>query len=179
MKKKLAASYSVPAIAWVLFALIISSRAFAENTSEQEQPNTLASWSLPDAKGKMVDFKPKDARGYTVVLFWATWCPYCKALMPRLEEFRAAHEGENNEFLALNIWEDGDATDFVEKTKFNFRLILNADEIAKNYGIKGTPGLYLVNNANEILYERRSGTSPEQVITDLEFILTNQLVHSM
>ena len=28
---------------------------------------------------------PDDLTGLTIVYFWATWCPYCKALMPHLQ----------------------------------------------------------------------------------------------
>ncbi|MEM7468472.1 MAG: TlpA disulfide reductase family protein [Pseudomonadota bacterium] len=131
-------------------------------------------WTLTDTNGKKLAFSPVDDAGHRVLFFWATWCPYCKALMPHLERFRAARQAENFDFYALNIWEEGDAEAYTASTGFNFRLFLDADAVAKSYGIKGTPGLLLVNNRNEVLYERRSGTPPEQVITDLEFLLNNQ-----
>lgn len=146
--------------------------------AESSRTVVLPPWSLPDANGNVVDFSPQENAAYRVVLFWATWCPYCKALMPHLEAFRAKHEKATNEwpieFLALNVWEDGDPAAYLAKSGYQFRLIPNADHVAKNYGVKGTPGLLLVNQNNEVLYTRRSGTTPEQVITDLEFIIENQ-----
>lgn len=147
-------------------------RAVAEEVSFARP--ILEAWRLPDVDGEFVDFSPKQDSGLRLVLFWATWCPYCKALMPHLEQFRSSNLDRDIEFYALNIWEDGDPRAYVEKSNFNFRLILNADAVAERYGIKGTPGLMLVNERNEVVYERKSGTSPEKVVTDLNFILDNQ-----
>ncbi|MGR8948482.1 MAG: TlpA family protein disulfide reductase [Gammaproteobacteria bacterium] len=135
---------------------------------------TLNPWTLTDVGGKQLNFAPSSGKDHRVILFWASWCPYCKALMPHLERFREAHQNDSIAFYALNIWEDADAESYVKKTGFKFRLFLQADEVAKDYGLKGTPGLYLVDDRNQVLYQRRSGTSPEQVVTDLEFILVNR-----
>lgn len=166
----------------VIFALVYGVSALAAdagNTTVEPgaKVSVLPSWSLPDANGDSVEFRPSENNPYRVVLFWATWCPYCKALMPHLERFRVKHENTaatpRLEFLALNVWEDGEPEVYMTESGYHFRLVPNADQIAKDYGVKGTPGLFLVNANNEVLYQRRSGTSPEQVITDLEFVLAN------
>ena len=133
----------------------------------------LASWRLADVNGDVVEFTPQPGAGHRVLFFWATWCPYCKALMPHLEAFRRDKLKHDIAFYALNIWEDGDPKAYVSNHDFNFRLILKADAIAEQYGIKGTPGVILVNENNEVLYQRKSGTPPEQVIADLNFALSN------
>ena len=170
--------YSLLVILAVTLSTSTYSAAGDETGVDQAiSPTTLGSWSLEDAEGKLVDFRPTGNKSYRIVLFWATWCPYCKALMPHLEAFRAKTVNVEGaipiEFLALNVWEDGNPQAYLSDSGFNFRLIPNADEVAKEYGVKGTPGLFLVNNRNEVLYKRRSGTEPAQVITDIEFILEN------
>ena len=144
---------------------------FVNAEENPEQPRVLEAWQLPDSQGEMVNFSPTQGETYRLVLFWATWCPYCKALMPHLEKFRKSNATPDFGFYALNVWEDGDPKAYVTDTDFNFRLVPEADAIAKLYGVKGTPGLFLVNERNEVIYERKSGTSPKQVITDLEFAL--------
>lgn len=86
---------------------------------------------------------PEDIKGPTIVLFWATWCPYCKALMPHLQSIVDEYEGEI-EVLSLNFREDEDPVAFLEERGFDFRLIAEAEAIAKSWDVKGTPGLFLV-----------------------------------
>ena len=46
-------------------------------------------WQARDFAGHTVDF-PAVAEGKpTVVVFWATWCPYCRAFMPYLKNIQA------------------------------------------------------------------------------------------
>ena len=50
---------------------------------------------------------PDDLAGPTIILFWATWCPYCKALMPHLQSILDEYPGQL-QVLALSIRDDGD-----------------------------------------------------------------------
>ena len=103
----------------------------------------LPDWTLQGADGKSLNFYRDSAGRPTVLLFWATWCPYCRRLMPRLETVRQEFASEVN-FYALNIWENGDPAACLADNGYGFHLLLKADEVAETYGIKGTPGLFVV-----------------------------------
>jgi cytochrome c biogenesis protein CcmG/thiol:disulfide interchange protein DsbE len=136
---------------------------------------TVANWNLTDASGEIINFYD-DAQGRpAVLLFWATWCPYCRALMPHLESLRQEFSDRGVTFYALNIWEDADPIAYMRDKNYGFRLMLEADDVAKEYGIKGTPGLIAVDASRKIIYQRTSGTSPEQVETELTNALGNLL----
>ena len=93
-------------------------------------------------------------------------------MTPRLEKGRQEFATEVN-FYALNIWENGDATAYLADNGYRFHLLLEADEVAEIYGIKGTPGLFVVDTNQRVIYVRRSGTKRDQVESDLKFALSH------
>ena len=101
-------------------------------------------WSLELSDGSQFDFYSQTEGRASVVLFWATWCPYCRRLMPHLEQIRAEYADQGVRFLALNIWEDGDPVAYFEAQGYQLELIQGADFIAEEYGVKGTPSLLVV-----------------------------------
>ena len=96
---------------------------------------------------------PEDLQSPVIVLFWATWCPYCKALMPHLQSILDEYPGEL-ELLAINFREDGDPAAVLESRGYQFMLIPEADDVAKAWGVKGTPGLYLADETGRIVFSR-------------------------
>lgn len=44
---------------------------------------------------------------YTVQLYWATWCPFSKGLMPQLKDFYDKYHSEGLEIIAMAPGEDG------------------------------------------------------------------------
>ena len=138
----------------------------AENNSE-----LAANWQLVGPSDNKIDYYEHSGTEPSVILFWATWCPYCKKLMPELETLRAELAGSGVRFYALNIWEDGDPVKFSQSNGYGFELLLNADKVAERYGIKGTPGLIVASGDKRIVYNRKSGTPPAQVIANIRLAL--------
>jgi thiol-disulfide isomerase/thioredoxin len=96
---------------------------------------------------------PESLEKPTIILFWATWCPYCKALMPHLQSIIDEYPGQV-QVLALNFKDDDDPALYLEERGYDFRLILHSEEVAQSWGVKGTPGLFLANPAGRVLFSR-------------------------
>jgi thiol-disulfide isomerase/thioredoxin len=58
--------------------------------------------TLPDLDGKAVDLSLVIGKKPVLLEFWATWCPLCRALMPRID---AAQKrlGDKMEFIAIGV----------------------------------------------------------------------------
>ena len=133
------------------------------SSSARAQEKALA-WHGTGADGRAIDFDPQQLRRPALLLFWATWCPYCKALMPYLQHVYDAAGSAKLDVYAIDFKdEDGDPVAELRERKQTFTLVRDGDPIAALYGVKGTPGLYLVDAKGEIVYKRSGGDAPEKV----------------
>lgn len=135
-------------LAAVLLTLtFIAPHAFADDISAP--PFTLA-----DAAGNEVSL-PSMQAGVDIYLFWASWCPYCKALMPHLQSIQIEY-GDNVRIYALQIRDDEDGLAFLQEHGYDFTLLPDADPVMGPYGVRSTPGVFLVDRHGKIrfnLYE--------------------------
>lgn len=146
-----------PAFA-VLLAVLSVNPATAQAQALEGKP--APALALSDPKGvernlaDLADGRP------VIVLFWASWCPYCKALMPHLQSILDEHGTDRVDVVAVNLWEDGPddwRADF-QASGYDFRVLLNGDESAKAWGVKGTPGLFLIDGDGRVVFDRNART---------------------
>jgi cytochrome c biogenesis protein CcmG, thiol:disulfide interchange protein DsbE len=109
-------------------------------------------WEGKGADGKTIRFEPAQRTKPAILLFWATWCPYCEKLMPTLQTLYDAAGKNRLDVYAIDIKEDGDPVKTLKERKQTFTLILDGDAIADQYRVKGTPGLFLVDAHGDIVY---------------------------
>jgi len=107
-------------------------------------------FELADSNGRLLRY-PDDLGKPTIVLFWASWCPYCKALMPHLQSIVDEYQGDI-EVLALNFRDDEDPAIYISERGYDFRLFPNGDPVAELWGVKATPGLFLVDKTGRAVF---------------------------
>lgn len=111
-------------------------------------------WALKTPEGETVRLSEEAPKQVTVMFFWATWCPFCKALMPHLQSIKLEH-GDDVKILAINFREDGDPVGFIRERAYNFTVLPDGDEVAKAYDIWGTPGLVIVDKDRRVHFDLR------------------------
>ena len=136
-----------------------------------------------DFEGNEVSFPSVIDDKPTVVIFWATWCPYCKAFMPYLGEIQKDYGTDKINILAVNAKErgDGDPKTYVERLGYPVIGVADGDAIAESYSVKYIPGLMLVDGDGNIAWKRASTDLPpgktvaelwnEQVREQLDLLL--------
>lgn len=112
-------------------------------------------WTLTSSEGDATRLSAEVQEQPVVLFFWATWCPYCKALMPHLQSIRLEH-GDEVKILAINFVEKGDPVGFLKDLGYDFTLLPNGDEVAAIYGVYGTPGVILVDQHQQIRFDLRT-----------------------
>ncbi|MDT8450279.1 MAG: TlpA disulfide reductase family protein [Wenzhouxiangellaceae bacterium] len=135
----------------LLAALSIQAQPFPE----------VESFVLEDASGEQVEL-PESQEGVGLYLFWASWCPYCRALMPHLQSIEDEF-GDKVTVYALNFRDQQDPSEYLAERGFDFRLFPDADEVATQWGVHGTPGLFIVDPEGRVrfnLYEVMTENPP-------------------
>lgn len=97
-----------------------------------------------------------------VLIFWATWCPYCKAFMPYAGKIQADYAGHGVQIVTLNTKERGrgDPRAYAKGLGFPLVAVAAADDIAARYGVDFIPGLMVVDGRGTVVYRRRSTELP-------------------
>ena len=123
---------------------------------------------LPAADGHLVSLK--DFRGRPLVLhFWATWCPYCKKLQPGLQALANAHAEQGLVVLGISFREDAGAEPqaVLESRGHGFMTLVEGDETAHMYGVKGTPTTFFINRKGRIVGKTHTSDPLDPVLEEL------------
>ena len=122
---------------------------FAQQTVAQDR--VAPAFTLADADDVEITF-PRKHNGVDVYFFWASWCPYCKTLMPHLQSMRIEY-GDDLTIYAMNIRDEEMPEMFMMEHEYDFILIPEADSVMEPYGIKAVPALYVVDGQGKIRFD--------------------------
>ncbi|MDA3933728.1 MAG: TlpA disulfide reductase family protein [Gammaproteobacteria bacterium] len=115
-------------------------------------------FELQNAKGERVSF-PRQNGVVDVYFFWATWCPYCKQLMPHLQSIVDEYDGKVS-IQAINMRENGQPETYLNNNGYSFELYPEGDLVASMYGIKGTPGVVIVDTEGQVRFDMSALLAP-------------------
>jgi len=125
-------------------------------------PMPEAAW--PDLDGNLV--RVGDLAGRPVIVnAWATWCPPCKAEMPRLQELYLKYKDQGLELLAVNGSEEYPVVkQFAQENPFTFRFLLDPTGAALNkLGVVNFPTSILVGRDGLVQYIYIGELTPEAI----------------
>ena len=137
--------------------------------------DTAPDWTLQNGEGTNINFYGNNEGKVSVLIYWATWCPYCASLMPHIQEVANRYQGKDVVFYAMNIIEDADPVKFMREHGYTFELILEADGTMDNYNVPGTPIVFVVDANHKVLYRRIPDTPDEEVKAAVERAISSAL----
>ena len=124
------------------------------NASAAEAPRIAPDWTLQSVSGETITLSEVAAEQPVIIVFWATWCPYCKALMPHIQSVRLEH-GDRIRVLAVHFRDDnGDPVEFMENAAYDFTVLPDGDEVAELNDIWGTPGVLIIDRYRRIRFDQ-------------------------
>jgi len=129
----------------------------------------------PEIDGEDFDGKRlrlSDYRGnVTVVVFWASWCPPCRAMIPHERELVEKHRGKPFALLSVNNDEDHDeARAIMAKQRMiwpNWKTCGTSDPICRAWNVKNWPAIYVLDANGIIRYTNLRGPQLENAVEAL------------
>lgn len=118
---------------------------------------TAPAWQLKTQAGD--DISLSDYQGKPIILhFWATWCPYCKKLQPKLVELEKKYKNSGLIIVSISFNEDEGATpqDEIMARGYDFITAINGEPVVALYGVRGTPTTFFINRQGKAVYKSTS-----------------------
>ncbi|MBB4038280.1 thiol-disulfide isomerase/thioredoxin [Dysgonomonas hofstadii] len=134
--------------------------------------------TFTDVKAKTPDGKDaalSDYAGkgkYVLVDFWASWCPPCRAEMPKLVEMYKEFKGKDFEIVGLSLDKDGEAwKKGIKDLNITWPQISDLkywdSELSSTYGVNSIPHLMLLDKDGKILARGINADQAKEKLAEL------------
>lgn len=116
-----------------------------------DKPSDFPEVTIPALKGGSVNNKDFIGK-ISLVNFWATWCPPCRAEMPSIDRLHKAMQGTKFQIIAVNVGERStQVSTFIDKNKYAFPIYLDETGIlSSKFAARGIPATFLLNKEGKI-----------------------------
>lgn len=138
--------------------------------------NLAPNFTLSDLNGRRVTLNNviRDNRA-TVVNFWATWCPPCRAEIPELISFYRRYSGQRVALLAVNLQENpGEVRQFARRQGMNFPVLTDTNGTVGNlYQVYALPTTFIIDQRGRIRSKIEGGTTLANLENQIRPLLRN------
>lgn len=133
---------------------------------------TATPFKVQDISG--VEYALDQLNGKIVVLnFWFIACKPCVMEMPDLNHLVEKYANKEVLFIAFALDDKDDLENFLLKNNFNYKIIPNSMETAKNYDVSSYPTHIVLNKSSkiELVLKGLSSTTIEQIDDEIGSLL--------
>lgn len=119
------------------------------DTSSEQSPVDVPNFTLPNLQEQPVTLSSFQGKSPVLIMFWATWCPYCQQEIPKLNELRKKYSTDQLAILGIDIDESLEhVKDYVARFKIQYEVLIDADaQVSAEYGVEGVPTFILIDRA--------------------------------
>ncbi len=141
-----------------LFFMFLSGIVFANNAPD---------FTLQSIGKESVSLSNYKGNNPVLLLFWTTWCPYCRDQLMAANRKYPELKKAGVELLAINVAESvGKVDKFVRLRNLNYPVVLdNNSSVSEAYSVMGVPFYVLIDKEGKILF--KGNGFPEQEINSL------------
>lgn len=109
-------------------------------------------FKLKDLAGDTVQLSSFRDKSPVLLVFWATWCPYCAKQIPNVNQLEDAFGPDELAVLAVNSQESrGQVLEYVKQRGVRYRVLLDTrGRVTEKYGVSGFPFMVLIDASGNI-----------------------------
>lgn len=124
-------------------------------TPEIKEKIPALDFKLPDLNNEFVTLSSYKGKNPVILLFWTTWCPFCREELNILNKKYPQLAKEGWEVLGINIEESPSIVGvFLKKRPLAFKVLLDTDaQVTYSYDILGVPTFILVNKEGFVVFK--------------------------
>ena len=115
-----------------------------------------ADFTLPDLDGRPVTLGAFLGKKPVLLVFWATWCPECKAAIPEINALATGPLAEKLQILGLDFRESREKVARAVKSRGILYPVLldERGQAARAYGIVGIPTYILIDREGNVAWRK-------------------------
>lgn len=148
---------------WLLLLGVLT---FPLSLQAAQVGEAMPSFTLTTLDGKLMDSKDIIGKKSVLFVFWATWCPNCKAEIPQINEMVAEFEPQGMLFLGVNVGvndSEKKVRRYAEKYQIHYPLYFDQkSQLTREFGVTGTPTVIIVDKNGIVRY--RDITPPADLL---------------
>ena len=107
--------------------------------------------------GNNLDLKTMTAEGPVLIYFWASWCPYCRIVSPKISQLAREYQVVG---VAMQSGDNKVVEEYMERHSLKFPTINDPrGEISALWGIRVTPTMVIVGSNGKISWITSGATT--------------------
>ena len=164
--RRFAALALLPGLAWAVACAPAEdggASASAGGAAAAADSAIAADFTLNGLDGTPFQLSQSDAK-LTLLDFWATWCPPCRAEVPMFKEFQETYGDRGFRIVAVSDEDAEDVAAFVEENGITYLNLIDPDQMMEDlYDIPGLPTAYLIDSEGRIV-DSFFGEKPKSIL---------------
>lgn len=117
-----------------------------------------------------------DESDYSVLVFWASWCGRCDAVLKDMDALHMSGALHGIPVKAVNIGAQANAAQaLLRKGGQDLQLIADGQTLAERFGVQSVPWVVVVDANGEPVYEPSRNTVPTQLAKYVQMDLALRL----
>lgn len=131
------------------------------------QPDFASNFIFEAIDGEKVVLSDILKQRKAILLFWTTWCPYCRKELSRMNKFYTENK-EKVQVVGIDIQENKSRVEkFIRDMKISLPIVIDSDgNIARTYQVIGIPTIIVIDIDSKIIY---FGYSTQNMLDNLNF----------
>ncbi len=132
----------------------------------------MPSFSLTTLDGEVIESSSLVGEKPVFFVFWATWCPNCKAEIPHINEMAEEFGPKGMTFLGINVGvndSEKKVRRYAEKYKMHYPLYFDeGSKLTRTFKVAGTPTVIIVDKNGIVRY--RDVAPPPDLLTNFDML---------